>query len=116
MQSTLLIKVFLLLSLFVLLAAVPGCDNLVRGGAEITLEGVSLGGLAMEGKPVQGLPTGKVDIILKVAANKVNISSIENTMVIKLAPSGAIITSGSAGLTITGVKPDQVEVKWQTAK
>ncbi len=38
-------------------------------GADVYLEGVSIGSVTVEGKPVTGLPSQTVNIVLKVNAN-----------------------------------------------
>jgi len=88
------------------------CSN--YGGADIYLEGVSIGSVSIEGKPVTGLPAQNVNIVLKTNANKVVVSQSGGKTTIKLQPSGAIITSGPDGISFTGVQPDQVEFKWDT--
>jgi hypothetical protein len=70
----------------------------------------------MEGKPVQGLPTGKIDLIIKVPTDRVTITSTEDGMIVRLSPSEALITKGANGLSITGVEPEDIEMKWQTAE
>jgi hypothetical protein len=104
---------FALLILALTLASL-GCDA-VRGGAQVTLEGISMGTLTMDGKPVQGLPSGKVNIILKVASNDVKIRPTENGAVITLAPTNATVTIAPTGVSFSGIDSDKVEVKWQTA-
>jgi hypothetical protein len=88
------------------------------GGADIYLEGVSIGSVSIEGKPVTGLPTQSVNIVLKTNANKVVVSQSGGKTTIKLPPSSAVITSGPDGISFTGIQPDQVEFKWDkvTAK
>ena len=115
MKSTLAIRVMLLILLVAGLTAAIGCDS-ARGGAKICLEGISVGSLSAEGKPIQGLPSGKMDIVLKVSANKVSVSTTDSTTIIKLSPSEATITIGPEGISIAGVESDQMEMKWQTAQ
>jgi hypothetical protein len=112
MKKSLAAGSVLLMLLIVLVTAGIGCDS-VRGGANVYLEGVSLGPLYQDGKPIQGLPTGKVDIVLKVSTDEVHVSSSDDGAIITLSPSGATITAGPDGMTITGVEPDQVEMKWR---
>jgi hypothetical protein len=95
------------------LAAGPACET--AGGTDIYLEGVSIGSVSVEGKPVTGLPTQNVNIVLKVNANKVSVSQSGGKTTIKLQPSGAVITSGPDGMSFTGVQPEQVEIKWDKA-
>jgi len=68
----------------------------------------------MEGKPVTGLPAQTVNIVLKTNASKILVSQSGGKTIIKLQPSGAVITSSSDGLSFTGVKPEQVELKWNS--
>ena len=107
--------IILAILLVAVLVAIPSCDT-ARGGAAVYLEDVSIGAMSMEGKPIAGLPSGKADIVLKVSANKINIRSTGNETIITLSPSGATIISGPEGLSITGVKPEQIEMKWKAAE
>ena len=109
MKSKSILNLLLLLLLITTLFILAGCDSLVR-------EGISMGTLSMEGKPVQGLPTGKIDLVIKVPTNRVTITSTEDGMIVRLSPSEAIITKGPGGLSITGVEPDEIEMKWQTTE
>jgi len=114
MNKTITIKIALLALLTAGLLAALGCGDVVRGGAEVVLEGVSVGSVSMEGKPVSGLPSQKVNLKLKVASNEVRISTTGGKTTIKLNPSGATVVIGPEGTSFTGVKSDQVEVQWQT--
>jgi hypothetical protein len=101
------------IALFLLLLAGSGCGS--YGGADVYLENISIGSISVEGKPVTGLPTQKVNIVLKTNANKIMVNQSGGKTVIKLLPSNAVVTSSSDGLSFTGVEPDQVEIKWDTA-
>jgi hypothetical protein len=103
-------KIIMTGAVFSLLLTGMGCGS--YGGADVYLENISMGSLSMEGKPVTGLPTQKVNIVLKTGANKVLISQAGGKTTIKLQPSGAVITTSSDGLSFTGVEADQVEIKW----
>ena len=92
------------------LLAVTACGN--YGGADVYLEGVNIGSVSSGGKPVTGLPTENVSIILKTNASKVMVSQSGGKTTIKLQPSGAVITSGADGVSFTGVAPEQVEFQW----
>ena len=83
------------------------------GCADVYLEGVNIGSMSIEGKPLSGLPSQKVDVVLNVNANRITISKTGEDTTIKLSPSNAIIVSTPNGITFTGVKPEQVEIKWQ---
>jgi hypothetical protein len=108
--------VALAVAVLALLPVSLSCSN--YGGADIYLEGVSIGSVSIEGKPVTGLPAQSVNIVLKTNANKVVISQSGGKTTIKLQPSGAVITSGPDGISFTGVQPDQVLFQWDkvTAK
>ena len=97
-------------SLFLLLLAGTACSD--YGGADVYLEGVSLGSVSLEGKPVTGLPTQNVNIVLKTNASKIMVSQSGGKTTIKLQPSNAVITSSADGISFTGVQPEQVEIKW----
>jgi hypothetical protein len=116
MNKAFAIKIALLLVLITGLFAALGCDNMVRGGAEVVLEGVSVGSVSMEGKPVTGLPSQKVNLRLKVATNEVRINTSGGKTTIALKPTDAIIVIGPEGTTFTGVKSEQVEIQWQTTE
>jgi hypothetical protein len=116
MKSKSAVKLLLVLLLCIMLFSLAGCESLVRGGTEIVLEGVSMGTLSMEGKPVQGLPAGKIDLVIKVPTNRVTITSTEDEMIVRLSPSDALITKGPDGLSITGVEPDEIEMRWQASE
>ena len=116
MKKALIIRITLLVLLIAGLASALGCDSMVRGGANVVLEGVSVGSISMEGKPVQGMPSQKVNVILKVATNDVRINTIGDRTTIKLNPSGAAVVIGPEGTTFTGVKSEQVEIQWQTTQ
>ena len=97
----------------VVLALLPmslSCSN--SSGADVYLEGVSLGSVSAEGKPITGLPTQNVNIVLKTNANKIVVSQSGGKTTIKLQPSGAVITSSVDGISFTGIESDQVEIKW----
>ena len=83
------------------------------GCADVYLEGVTIGSMSVEGKPLSGLPSQKVDVVLNVNANRITISTNGEDITIKLSPSNAIIVSSPNGITFTGVKPEQIDIKWQ---
>lgn len=89
-----------------------GCGS--YGGADVYLENANIGSVAIEGKPVTGLPTQNVNIVLKTGASKVMVSQSGGNTIIKLQPSNAVITSGPNGISFTGVDSSQVEIQWQT--
>jgi hypothetical protein len=95
------------------LFAFPGCTST---GADVYLEGVSIGSVTIEGKPVTGLPSQTVNIVLKVDAKQVNISTASGQTTIKLSPSNATVVIGPNGTTFNGVKPDQVQIQWPNAQ
>jgi hypothetical protein len=110
MRLSTIVRFSIAAGLLMVLAAATGCGS--YGGADVYLENISIGSVSMEGKPVTGLPTQKVSIVLKTGANRVLVSQSGGKTIIKLEPSGAVITSSSEGLSFTGVKSDQVEMKW----
>jgi hypothetical protein len=114
MKPTLAAKVALLVLLVVGLAVNLGCT--AAGGADIYIEGVSIGSVSIEGKPVTGLPSQKVNLVLKVGANKVTISEAGGATTIKCSPSGATVVSGPDGISFTGVDSSQIEMQWQTTE
>lgn len=105
-------RLFLAAALSALLIGAIGCGS--YGGADVYLEKVSIGNMSVEGKPITGLPAQTVNIVLKANANKVLVSQSEGKTIIRLQPSGAVITSSSEGLSLSGVKAEQVEMKWNS--
>ncbi len=114
MKKTLAIKITFLVLLIAGLIAALGCESMVRGGADVILEGVSMGSASIEGKPIQGMPSQLVNLRLKVATNQVVVNTSGSKTTIKLNPSGATVVITPEGTTFTGVKPDQLEIQWQT--
>jgi hypothetical protein len=113
-MKTNLVTVLALVTLLTLgLIASLGCGTT---GADVYLEGVSIGSVSVEGKPVSGLPSQKVNVILNVNANKITISTVGEDTTIKLSPSNATIVSGPNGISFNGVKPEQVQIKWQNSE
>ena len=111
MKELLSYRMVLFLVLLIGLVATLGCDA-ARGGATVYLEGVNIGSISMEGKQVTGLPSSKVNVVLKVSANQVRISQSGGNTVIKLLPSGATVVTSAEGISFNGVKPEQVEMQW----
>lgn len=79
-------------------------------GTTVRLEGVSM---YLDGKLISGLPSQKVDIILKVSLSEVSISSTGSETTIKLKPSDATITIKSDGVSINGIDPQKVKIEWR---
>jgi len=107
-----LVTIFALVG-FITLGLVANLSCGSTGCADVYLEGVSIGSVTVAGKPVTGLPTQTVNIVLNVNANRINISTAGGETTIKVSPSGAAIVTGPNGISFTGVKPEQVEIKWQ---
>jgi len=103
----------LALTALVALGLIANLSCGATGCADVYLEGVTIGSMSVEGKPLSGLPSQKVDVVLNVNANKITISSNGQDTTIKLSPSNAIIVSSPNGITFTGVEPEQVQIKWQ---
>jgi hypothetical protein len=111
MKSNLAIALSVLGLLTLGLVGNLGCTS---SGADVYLEGVSIGSLTVEGKPLTGLPSQTVNIVLKVDAKQINVSTVGGQTNIKLSPSNATIIIGPNGTSFTGVKPDQVQIQWPT--
>jgi len=114
MRRNALIKIFALILLIGGLATSIGCE-MAKGGADIVLEGVTLGTMAMEGKTVSGVPSDKVNILLKVSADKISVKTGPDGITLSASPSGATVDIGSKGVSIRGVKPDQIQIEWPGA-
>jgi hypothetical protein len=74
MKRTILI-VLLVALLAATLVLISGCGVV---GANIRLEGLSLGTVAMDGKPLTGLPSDKINLNLTVAAQTIKVSTSAN--------------------------------------
>ncbi len=96
------------------IALLPMSLSCSSSGADIYLEGVSIGSISSGGKPVSGLPVDNVNIVIKAKTTKVLVSQSGGLTNITLQPSGAVITSSAAGISFTGVEPDQIEIKWNS--
>ena len=86
-----------------------GCTS---SGADVYLEGVTIGSLTVEGKPLTGLPSQTVNVVLNVDAKQINVSTVGGQTNIKLSPSNATVVIGPNGTSFTGVKPEQVKIQW----
>jgi hypothetical protein len=113
MKSNLVIALSVLGLLTLGLVGNLGCSS---SGADVYLEGVSIGSVTVEGKPVTGLPSQTVNIVLNVNATQVHISTAGGQTTIKLSPSNATIVTGPNGTTFSGVKSDQVQIQWPTTE
>ncbi len=84
------------------------------GGADLRLEGLTLGTVTMEGKPVEGIPSSAVNLLLDVSARTVVVSSTEDGGIILSAePSGATVEITKDGVSIKGLDSENIKVEWQ---
>ncbi len=81
-------------------------------GANIRLEKLSLGAIALDGKPIDGLPSREVNLNLDVAAQTIKVSTSVNGTVLTILPSGATIEVDGDSISLKGLKSDQVKVEW----
>jgi hypothetical protein len=86
----------------------------IAGGAQIRLEGLNLGAVTMEGKPINGLPSDKINLLLDVSAETVRVKSNAGVTVLSLEPSGGTIEISTGGVSIKGVKSEQIKVEWSS--
>lgn len=107
------IGIIVTILLTVTLAFNTGCNV---GGTNIRLEGVSLGVVTMDGKPVEGLPSDKIDLLLEVSAKEITVDYTTNGTILTLSPSGATLQISPSGIVINGIKPEQVKVKWAVSE
>lgn len=110
-------SIILLILLVVGLVAIIGCGP--GPGANVSLQGVSLGRVAMENKPISGLPSDKIDLLLAVSAQEVRVNlstdnSSSEVTILTLLPSGATIEIRDGGVVMKGFKPEQMKVQWAT--
>ena len=101
--------VLLVISLAMTLILFNGCSAI---GADLRLEKLDLGAVAMEGKPLNGLPSDKINLVLDVAAQTIKVHTSANGTVLTIVPSGATITIDGDKVSFAGLKPDQVKVEW----
>ena len=104
--------VTIILSLMLLAVAlifISGCGVV---GADVRLEGLNLGAVSMEGKPLTGLPSDKINLDLDVGAQTIKVRTSANGTILTLVPSGATVTIDGDSVSFNGLKPDQVKVEW----
>jgi len=82
------------------------------GGTNINLEGLTLGTVTMDGKPVTGLPSQKINLLLEVSAREVTVKYDADGTTLILGSSGATLEINSSGILINGIKPEQIKVEW----
>lgn len=92
-----------------LLASSTGCGT---GSAKIRLEGMSLGTVTMDGKPVEGLPSQDVDVLLEVSSDEITVDYSNGSTTLNLNEEGAVVEITPSGIVLKGIKPDQVKVEW----
>ena len=98
-----------LLILLVIPLGLTGCGVV---GADIRLENLNLGALDMDGKPLSGLPSDKINISLDVAAQTIKVHTTANGTVLTVMPSGATVTVSGDTVSFKGLKPEQVKIEW----
>jgi len=108
-----IIGIILFALLTVTLVFSTGCGV---GGTNIRLQGVSLGTVTMDGRPIQGLPSEKIDLLLEVSAREITIEYSADGTILTLSPSGATVEIKAGGISINGIKPEQVKVEWAVSK
>ncbi len=112
-KNRIIISVLLFILLVITLVFVSSCGVV---GADIRLEGLNLGTVIMEGKPIEGLPSDKINLELDVAAQTIKVRTNGNGTIITLVPSGATIEITGDTVSFKGLKPDQVKVEWAVSK
>lgn len=107
------IGIVIALLLITILALNTGCST---SGANIRLHGMSLGVVTMDGKPVEGLPSEKIDLLLEASAQEITIEYSADGTILTLSPSGATLEIKASGISINGIKPEQIKVEWAVSK
>jgi hypothetical protein len=110
-QTIRLVLLFILIATTLVL--VGGCGVV---GADIRLEGLSLGKIAIEGKAIEGLPSDKINLSLDVAAQSIEVETSASGTTLTLSPSGATIEIYGDTVSFKGLKPEQVKVEWAVGK
>lgn len=100
----------LLLILLVTMLVLAGSCGVV--GSDIRFEGLSLGDIAMEGKPLNGLPSDRINVDLDVAAQTIKVRTSAGSTVLTLLPSGATVEITDGSISFKGLRPNQVKVEW----
>lgn len=106
-QSIKIVLLFMMLAMVLTFSS--GCGVV---GADIRLEGLNLGTVAMEGKPLTGLPSDKINLDLDVAVQTIKVRTSANGTILTLVPSGATIEINGDTVSFKGLKPEQVKVEW----
>jgi hypothetical protein len=104
------VTVILLVTMLALIAAF--CTSCGVVGADIRLEGLNLGTVSMEGKPLAGLPSDKINLDLDVSAQTVKVHTSGNSTIITMIPSGAVVEITGNTVSFKGLKSNQVKVEW----
>jgi hypothetical protein len=104
------ILALLLLLMLAMIAAFSVSCGVV--GANVRLETLTLGTIAMEGKQLTGLPSDKINLDLDVAAQTIKVRTSANGTTLTLIPSGASIEITGDTVSFKGFKPNQVKVEW----
>ena len=107
------IRIIASILLVITLALSVGC---VMRGADISLGDLTLGTVTMDGKPVAGLPSQKINLLLQVSAQKVLVNTTAEGTILTLVPSEATIEIKANGVSIKGVKPEQIKVEWAVSE
>jgi len=107
------IGVVITLLLIMALALGTGCGT---GSAKIRLQGMSLGAVTMDGKPVEGLPSQGVDILLEISSEEISVSYANGSTILTLDTEGAAVEISPSGVVLKGIKPEQVKVEWAVSK
>jgi hypothetical protein len=102
-------KVIASILLVITLAFNVGC---AMGGTNINLEGLTLGTVTMDGKPITGLPSQKINLLLEVSASEVTVQCNADGTTLILGSSGATLEIKSSGISISGIEPEQIKVEW----
>ena len=91
-----------------------GCGSGGVGGADLKLEGLTLGSVTMEGKPVDGIPSQEVNLLLDVSARTIVVTSTEDGILLTAEPSEATVEITEDGVTIEGLESENIKLEWQT--
>ena len=107
-----IVVILVVILLAMMLISISSCGVV---GANIRLESLNLGTVAMDGKPLTGLPSDKINLNLTVAAQTIKVSTTANETILTLVPSGGTIRISGDTVSFKGLKPDQVKVEWAAA-
>ncbi|MDD5511526.1 MAG: hypothetical protein PHI12_12060 [Dehalococcoidales bacterium] len=111
------VMIFTAVLIFIFSVSGIGCNKHENNsGANIRIEDVSLGGLGIEGRPISGLPSDRISLLLDVSADEIQIGYDGDKVKLTVNPSQATIEIRDGGISIKGIEPEQLRIEWGASK